>query len=158
MTPFLRRFATAAAALGLGLAGLVAAAPAQAAVTYCNANAHSSELSRYAYPTYKSSSVRNQWQCYVNSSGGSATAVKAIQTAWNQCYSAAYNKEWISVDGKYGPATTEAVRLMQSYENARNQAGLTADGKYGPNTAAALKFPDFKTTTGGFLSGCGHPH
>lgn len=63
-------------------------------------------------------------------SGGSQSNanVKALQQYLNS-----YFKGNLSIDGKYGPATTSAVKAMQK------TVGTNADGKYGSGTAKAVK-------------------
>lgn len=63
-------------------------------------------------------------------SGGSLSNanVKALQQYLNS-----YFKGNLSIDGKYGPATTSAVKAMQK------TVGTNADGKYGSGTAKAVE-------------------
>lgn len=63
-------------------------------------------------------------------SGGSRSNanVKALQQYLNS-----YFKGNLSIDGKYGPATTSAVKAMQK------TVGTNADGKYGSGTAKAVE-------------------
>ena len=59
--------------------------------------------------------------------GDSGSAVKVLQKALNAVGSAS-----LTVDGNFGPATTQAVIAFQTAN------GLTADGVVGPSTAKAL--------------------
>jgi peptidoglycan hydrolase-like protein with peptidoglycan-binding domain len=59
--------------------------------------------------------------------GDSGPAVKVLQKALNAVGTAS-----LTVDGNFGPATTQAVIAFQQAN------GLTADGVVGPATAKAL--------------------
>jgi len=75
--------------------------------------------------------------------GHTGTAVKALQTALNNCYgtpSAGYVGGHslgfkLAVDGVYGSKTSAAVLAVQRYLN------IGRDGVYGPQTAGTMRFP-----------------
>jgi peptidoglycan hydrolase-like protein with peptidoglycan-binding domain len=63
--------------------------------------------------------------------GNASSVVRVLQNALNVCYG-----ERLTLDGIYGPNTTEAVQDAQSAEN------VPADGIYGPQTSGVLDFPN----------------
>lgn len=73
--------------------------------------------------------------CYQNASQYYGVPTRAIQSAYDICYSKKYGWPAIAADGYYGSATTAAVKRIQSFH------GITADGMYGPVTATTMRFP-----------------
>ena len=70
--------------------------------------------------------------------GATGTAVKEVQCLLNWALSAsAY--PYIQVDGRYGPITTEGVKVFQRCANNLG-AGLQVDGRVGPKTLPHLRW------------------
>ena len=93
-------------------------------------------------------------ECILNF-GSQGIAVVVLQEAAVHCY----NQE-IAVDGKFGPATKEAVKNVQRKINEESSwANIAVDGAYGPQTRAHMRFLTWKYSHhgGGPSSSCYYP-
>jgi hypothetical protein len=147
-----RRSLLAVASVTTGLAGVLAAAPAQAAAPphravpeqvppapeTALAAAVCASWTDYvvvgtSYIVRLPSTTRNgnQANCELRQ-GNSGDGVYKLQDALNRCYG--HN---LAVDGAYGPATRAAV------VNVQTRLRIGADGIYGPNTRAAMTWPKY---------------
>jgi peptidoglycan hydrolase-like protein with peptidoglycan-binding domain len=109
----------------VSVGGVAVAAPASAAVAYCNSVNLSDTFVRPAF----NSSNNN---CYMHQYKQSGSGVTRLQHALWFCYG-----QDIEFDGVFGPATAAALA------NAQRAEGITADGKYGPQTRNALRWNNF---------------
>ena len=69
---------------------------------------------------------------YVMRQGNTGNDVKTLQTLINKAHTLFNAVPTVSVDGNFGPATTQSIRTFQLY------SGLNVDGLVGPQTWAAL--------------------
>ncbi len=74
-------------------------------------------------------SYNGNFNCIVGP-GDVSSAVGALQTALNHCYSAVIGPQ-LTVDNNYGPLTTEAMQDAQAVLH------VSQDGVYGPQTRGA---------------------
>jgi peptidoglycan hydrolase-like protein with peptidoglycan-binding domain len=143
MTPRFRKLllpvAAVAASFGaFTLAGSAAAAPATApasaeiAVATCTKAVTVVVANTYARVP---AAANGSFSCLMGQ-GNAGAAVRVLQIALNQCYSAR-----LTVDGIFGGNTARALATAQS------RAGVTPDGIYGPNTARAINFPLYDRST-----------
>jgi len=118
-----RMVATLLAFAMLSVGGVATAAPANAAVAYCNSiNINDSAFAR---PAYNSVSLN----CYMHQYKQSGSGVRRLQEALTFCY-----RQDIAWDGVFGPATAAALA------NAQRAEGIPADGKYGPQTRDSMRW------------------
>jgi peptidoglycan hydrolase-like protein with peptidoglycan-binding domain len=145
-----RRSLLAMAGMTTGLAGILAATPAQAAPAPQQAAPEQQPDAALALPvcaswtdyvtgpgtpydvhiptTTRNSGNRN---C-VLTNGAQTDGVFKLQDALNRCYG-----QGLVADGDFGPATEAAVRNVQRFH------GLPVDGDFGPQTSAAMTWPKY---------------
>ena len=68
--------------------------------------------------------------CEMDAGDGDPDAVAVLQQALADCHG-----QTVTVDGRYGPQTADAVMAVQS------QAAIAVDGEYGPATLEVMRWP-----------------
>jgi len=135
------------------LAGILAAAPAQAAPEQSRVAAPDAALAAdvcwswtdyvtttgIRYNIYIPSTTRNgnQSNCVLYN-GITSDGVLKLQDALNYCYGQGLRR-----DGVYGPATEAAVENVQRFHGFPPE---DIDGWYGPQTRAAMVWPKFRNS------------
>ncbi|HZL01844.1 MAG TPA: peptidoglycan-binding domain-containing protein [Cellulomonas sp.] len=126
-----RRFLSVLVVALVGVGSVAVAAPASAALGYCNS--YDPREGNTGVP-YSTASGTNS--CYLVA-GVTGTGVKALQEAMVGCYG-----EAIAVDSSFGPATKAALKRTQA------KLGIAVDGSYGPQTHNAMLFHGYANGSG----------
>ena len=143
-----------AAATVLVAGGLLfgAATPANAAVSACDSSAWV-KGSAAGITGWRISAIYDmpikfygggvvEWRCTMRYGSG-GYGVKRLQQTLNDCHRSTTGT-WLSVDGKFGPRTREAlIRVQRAYR-------ITADGIYGPQTAGTIAHPVYSSDNAGW--------
>lgn len=132
-----RRTVSALVTLTITLGGMAVAtavaAPASAAIPFCNN--HYLPAGNSGVPGFVSGSTTT-YNCTL-SQGRTGYPVRLLQESLRFCYG-----QNIAVDGSFGPATRSALIAAQK------RVGVAADGVYGPVTAKAIEHSGYANGSG----------